>query len=72
MAIFFSDSAISAVNVKFGMLISADFPPLVYCVMLVVKMAGRTVSATLFDIPATIRVWNNVMRFTAHKQHSFS
>jgi hypothetical protein len=61
MTVFFSDSAISAVNVKFSMLISADFPPFVYCVLLAVKMAGRTVSATLFDVPAAIWVWNDVM-----------
>jgi hypothetical protein len=61
VAVFFSDLAISAVNIQFCVLVVADFPRLFNSPFLRIKVTGNTFASTLSDVPSPFRVWHYVM-----------
>ena len=66
VAISLLDLPVFPVDEQLGLLLSADLSRSLNSIGLSVKMPGRAATPTFFDIPSSVRIRYNVMRFQAH------
>ena len=62
------DPSIHAVDDQFCFLVLTDFSTRIHSLMLCFIMTARPLSTATFDIPSTVGIMNNMMRFSCHKQ----
>ena len=62
------DPSIHAVDDQFCFLVLTDFSTCIHSLLLCFIMTARSLSTATFDIPSTVGIMNNMMRFSCHKQ----